>query len=169
MELNWSTFFLEIANFLVLVWLLKRFLYRPVTNAIAKRQEKIERALQEAASEHRAGEALRGHYADRLADWEREKAAARAAFESEIDQERATRLENLATELEGERRRREVVAERERREIQQRFETKALKLAAAFASRFLARVAGPDLERRLVEVLLEDLPRLSSQRRRATS
>ena len=30
MELDWTTFVLEIVNFLVLVWILQRYLYRPV-------------------------------------------------------------------------------------------------------------------------------------------
>ena len=42
MELSWSTFFLEIINFLVLVWILKRFLYKPVMDVIARRREGIE-------------------------------------------------------------------------------------------------------------------------------
>ena len=37
MELNWTTFALEAVNFMVLVWILKRFLYKPVLAAIAQR------------------------------------------------------------------------------------------------------------------------------------
>jgi F-type H+-transporting ATPase subunit b len=35
-ELNWTTFVLEILNFLVLVWLLKHFFYQPVKGVIAR-------------------------------------------------------------------------------------------------------------------------------------
>ena len=38
MELSWPTFFLEIVNFLVLVWILKRFLYKPILQAIEQRK-----------------------------------------------------------------------------------------------------------------------------------
>ena len=38
MELDWTTFILEIINFLVLVWILHRFLYQPVMNVIAQRR-----------------------------------------------------------------------------------------------------------------------------------
>ena len=48
MELNWSTFLLEIINFLVLVWILKRFLYQPVLDVIARRRKAIEAQLAEA-------------------------------------------------------------------------------------------------------------------------
>ena len=41
MPFDWATFGLEILNFLVLVWLLARFLYRPIIGAIAKRKAEI--------------------------------------------------------------------------------------------------------------------------------
>ena len=50
MELTWSTFILEIINFLILVWILKRFLYKPVMDAIAKRRASIEQSMQDAAA-----------------------------------------------------------------------------------------------------------------------
>ncbi|WP_054775053.1 hypothetical protein [Methylogaea oryzae] len=42
MELDWSTIALEIVNFLILVWLLKRLLYKPVQDIIAQRRAAIE-------------------------------------------------------------------------------------------------------------------------------
>ena len=48
MELSWSTFALEIVNFLVLVWILKHFLYKPVMDVIARRRADIESTLADA-------------------------------------------------------------------------------------------------------------------------
>ena len=48
MEMDWSTFILEIINFLILVWILKRFLYRPILEVIARRREGVEKTLSEA-------------------------------------------------------------------------------------------------------------------------
>jgi len=48
MEFSWTTFFLEIINFLVLVWILQRFLYKPVMKVIAQRKAHIESRLEEA-------------------------------------------------------------------------------------------------------------------------
>ena len=41
MQLDWSTVALEVVNFLVLVWLLKRFLYGRILHAIEARESKI--------------------------------------------------------------------------------------------------------------------------------
>jgi len=63
LELNWTTFALEAVNFLVLVWILKRFLYKPVLGVIARRRAAIDRALEEAQTRHAEAQAL-----ERLAD-----------------------------------------------------------------------------------------------------
>lgn len=58
MTIDWWTFFLQTVNFLLLVWLLQHFLYRPVRAVIEKRRELAERALREAqATEKEASEA----------------------------------------------------------------------------------------------------------------
>ena len=78
MELDWTTFFLEILNFLVLVWLLKRFLYKPVLDAIAQRKLEIEKRAADSQAIRQEAAALRQQYERRIADWEQEKAAARS-------------------------------------------------------------------------------------------
>lgn len=50
MQIDWLTVLAQIANFLVLVWLLQRFLYRPITDAMKRREKVIESRLSEARS-----------------------------------------------------------------------------------------------------------------------
>ena len=48
MAIDWTTFTLEVVNFLVLVWLLKRFLYQPVLEVLGRRQAGVAHTLAEA-------------------------------------------------------------------------------------------------------------------------
>ena len=48
MAIDWTTFALEVVNFLVLVWLLKRFLYQPVLEVLVQRRAGVARTLEEA-------------------------------------------------------------------------------------------------------------------------
>ena len=48
MSIDWITVIAQIANFLVLVWLLKRFLYRPILDGIDAREAEIARRMAEA-------------------------------------------------------------------------------------------------------------------------
>ena len=45
MQIDWLTVAAQIVNFLVLVWLLQRFLYRPIVSAMAERENRIETRL----------------------------------------------------------------------------------------------------------------------------
>ena len=88
MELNWSTFVLEIINFLVLVWILKRFLYKPVLAGIARRRAGIEKTCQDAEALAGRGRACRNIRAA-PAEWEQERQQARDDLEQELEAERA--------------------------------------------------------------------------------
>jgi len=49
MSVDWVTVAAQIGNFLVLVWLLKRFLYKPILNGIDAREAEIATQMGEAA------------------------------------------------------------------------------------------------------------------------
>lgn len=48
MKIDWFTVIAQIVNFIILVWLLWRFLYKPILNAIDEREKKIKAQLEDA-------------------------------------------------------------------------------------------------------------------------
>jgi len=48
MLIDWFTIAAQALNFLILVWLMKRFLYKPILNAIDAREQRIARELADA-------------------------------------------------------------------------------------------------------------------------
>ena len=48
MQISWFTIIAQIVNFIVLVWLLKRFLYKPILKAIDEREKKIATQIKDA-------------------------------------------------------------------------------------------------------------------------
>lgn len=164
MELSWSTFILEMINFLVLVWILKRFLYAPVLNLIARRREGIEKSLEESKALKAEAEALREKYEGRLASWDEERKRARAALQREIEAERARKMAEMQGALEREREKARVADARRRADAVREMEEKAVGQGARFASLLLARAAGPELQRRMLDLLVEGLSRLQPER-----
>jgi len=162
-ELSWTTFILEIINFLVLVWILKRFLYQPVLDVIAERRKSIEARLNEAHTIEHDAEALKEQYNGRLAAWESERRRARDELTRQIEQERARQLEDLRGVLEREREKARVSGERELAEQKRATQEQALRQAAAFSSRLLREASGPELEERLLGLLIEGLQGLSEE------
>jgi F-type H+-transporting ATPase subunit b len=163
-ELNWTTFILEIINFLVLVWILQRFLYKPVLAVIARRREGIEHALNDAKQMRAEAKKLQHKYQGRLSDWEQEREQARAKLQQEIEAERTRQQKELETILAQEREKAEVAEERRMQDIIRKGEETALQQGARFAARLLQEVAGPELEARLLQLLLTDLQQLPAER-----
>lgn len=164
MQLTWSTFLLEIINFLVLVWILTRFLYRPVLAVIARRRAAIDEEIARAASMRRDSEALEKRYQGRIDAWNDERRTKLEALNRELDMTRASRLAELQKTLEAERERAKAVAAEREAEAARRVEREALAQGARFASRLLERAAGPEAEARLTDLAIEALGALPADR-----
>ena len=95
MRIDWWTLALQAANFLVLVWLLQHFLYRPVQAIITERQQQADGVLAAADATRTAAERLRSELEEQRAALERdrhqavEEAHARARVEAAALLERA--------------------------------------------------------------------------------
>jgi len=166
-ELNWSTFILEIINFLVLVWILKRFLYKPVMEMIARRQASIDKTLADAKQLHADAEQLQQQYEGRLAAWDQERKQAREKLADELHADRERKLEELKTTLEQARERAAVAEQRRLADAHLEMEDTALAQGAQLAAQLLKQAAGPEVESRLVELAIEELSTLTGEKLKA--
>ena len=62
MSIDWITVIAQIANFLLLVWLLKHFLYRPILDGIDAREAEISRRMAEAGEAQKKAQAAEAEY-----------------------------------------------------------------------------------------------------------
>ncbi|MCG6969375.1 MAG: F0F1 ATP synthase subunit delta [Gammaproteobacteria bacterium] len=164
MELSWSTFLLEIINFLILVWILKHFFYAPVVSVIERRRKGIEDSLAQADAMRSEAKQVEDQYKARLSQWETEKKQAREALDKEINDERARLMEALQSAVDKEREKAKVLETRRVSELQRKNEQQAMNNAAQFTSKLLGRLASPEMENKICELLLEELPRLPPER-----
>ena len=155
MEINATTFILQILNFLILVWILQRLLYKPVLALIAKRKQSIDQSLEETKKLHHDAEGLRSQYESRQQLWQQEKAAAQAKFREELEAERRVKLEQLNQELEQIREKEKIHLARQQEERRRQVEKEAMENGARFAGLLLRHGAGPELEKRLISLFLE--------------
>jgi F-type H+-transporting ATPase subunit b len=113
-QIDWITVAAQIANFLVLVWLLQRFLYQPITRAMTRREKEIESRLTEAKEARQTAEeeaeALRTRQADldaekgRILDGAKQEAQSlRERLEADLREDMETRRETWRKHLEDER------------------------------------------------------------------
>jgi F-type H+-transporting ATPase subunit b len=161
MTIDWWTLALQVGNFLILVWLLQRFLYKPVVRIIARRKEETERAFAEAEAIRREAEAARKRYevkqGELLAERDRIVDDARARLARERDEVlEETRREAEALVAEARAR-----IDQERRRAVVDLDAKGVDLAVGISERLLrdlgvASVLDAFLER--AEGHLDSLP-----------
>lgn len=138
MEIDWWTLGLQTANLLVLMWLLGRFLFRPLARMVAERQAEAARLLDEAADARAKAEA-----AVKAAQEQQEAAAAERAGLVEsarkaAQQQRAALLESAQQEAEHRRAEAEAAIARMRGETEARIDRRANMLATDIAAHLLA-------------------------------
>lgn len=161
MRFDWSTLILQTINVLVLLWLLQRFLFRPVVNIIVARRDAAERMLGEAAAAREQAETKTEEaacYEKRLAaDNERILTEARAAAEAE----RQRLLVLAKDQAEQAREAAHAALGRERDQMRHDLEKDARHLAVSIAARLLGRVPASAVNTALLQSLgtwLADLP-----------
>jgi F-type H+-transporting ATPase subunit b len=114
MQFSWWTLIIQAANFLVLVWLLNRLLYRPVREVIEKRQKLIQQAETEVEKARAEADVERGRYQDALAAIDQEQQKAMAAAHQQIETERQAIVDEARAKADREigEAREEIAAER---------------------------------------------------------
>jgi F-type H+-transporting ATPase subunit b len=166
LQVDWFTLVAQVVNFLVLMALLRRFLYRPLLSAMARRQEEIDRRLEEGASMQREAR----ESAEALERERRELEARRdeklRAAERDAEQRRVTLLEEAREQVEERRRRWHEALDRERESFLDELRGRVAGEVVAVAQRALADLAGADLEDRVVDRFVARLEELGSEGRR---
>lgn len=161
MRIDWLTVFAQIVNFLVLVWLLKRFLYQPVIDAMARREGRIESRLEQARAREAEADAEAEAYRGKSAALD-EKREQRLAEAREAAREEKRRLvEEARGEVDQLRERWLGQLRREQDEFRKGLKSELGAAVAVAARAALSDLADSDLEERVMEVLLhrvEGLP-----------
>lgn len=140
MHFDWTTLGLQTLNLLVLVWLLRRFLFQPVKEVIAARRAAADGLLADAAAAREAATAEAQRAAEQqkslTADTDRIRAEARDAAAAE----RATLLRQAADEAAATRATVEMGLAEERSRMQRTLQGDAKTLAVKIATRLIGRV-----------------------------
>jgi len=94
MQINWFTVIAQVLNFLILVWLLKRFLYKPILNAIDEREAKIASQLKDADAKETNAKKEQAEFRKKNETFDQEKKGLMDQAVAEINVERDKLLES---------------------------------------------------------------------------
>jgi F-type H+-transporting ATPase subunit b len=140
MHFDWSTLALQTLNVLILVWLLRRFLFRPVVDIVARRKDAADKLLADAAATNERAQAAAAEIERReetlTAEGNRILAGARMAAEAE----RTRLLSQAKDEAAQAHDAAQAALDRTREQMRRELEAEARHLAVTIASRLLGRV-----------------------------
>ena len=102
MQINWFTVIAQIVNFIILVWLLKRFLYKPILKAIDEREKKIAGQIKDAEAKDAKAKKEQAEFSKKNENFDKEKKELMDKAIADTNEEKEKLLEdarNEATEL----------------------------------------------------------------------
>lgn len=163
MEFKWTSFILEIINFIVLVWILQRFLYKPIKNIIKERKETVQKTLAEADKAKKDAADLQAKYENRLQEWEQEKQEKLAALANEMQIEKQKQLTDLKNLLATEKEK-NLNLEKERiADLINKKEKTAIAQGLKFLTVLLKQFADHNLENNIISAFLERLSKMPQE------
>lgn len=157
MLIDWFTVGAQALNFIILVWLLKRFLYKPILNAVDAREKLIAAKLADADAKDAKAQSERDTFQQKNEAFDKQ----RAALLSQATEEAAAEGDKLLDEA---RKAAEALSAKQRQAL--RSDAKSLSQAVrrrtqeevfAIARKTLKDLAGADLEAQMGEVFTRRL------------
>ncbi len=166
MQVDWFTVVAQIVNFLVLVALLKRFLYGPIIRAMDDREKGIAAQMAEAAENARKAEEEAAAYRRQRDDLGRKREQTLAQAEREADERRRAMIDAARQEVHTLERQWRDAIRKERESFLSDMRQRAGERICAITARILRDLASEDLQDHIVAVFLDRLQSLGDDDRR---
>ncbi len=152
-----ATLLIQVVNFVILIWLLTKFLFKPLTRFLADRTDGIQKALNEAKVAREAAARAQEEYRLQLLATQREAAALREQAQREVEAERQRLLKESREEAQRLVADAKAQIEAETRRARSALREEAVSLSLAVTERLLQRSVTPDDQQRLAERYLREL------------
>jgi F-type H+-transporting ATPase subunit b len=165
MTIDWLTLGLQAVNVAILIWILARFFWRPVSAMIEQRREAASRILAEAEAKRGAAEAAVAEAVKARAGFAAEREAILAAARATAEQESVTRraeADRRAGEIESAAR---AAMAAERQAAERAFAERAGRLALEIAGRLAGRLDAAAVRAAFLDGLVAAIRALPDEKR----
>jgi len=166
MIIDWFTVIAQALNFLLLVWLLKRFLYKPILDAIDAREKRIALALEKAKTIKTEALQERDDFKQKIHHFDQQRSALLAKATAEAKAE-GKRLRSEARQAASAYTvKRQEALQREQQSLNDEITHRMQKEVFAIARKTLTDLGGVSLEERISEVFIRRLRELDDEKRK---
>jgi len=157
MLIDWFTVGAQALNFLILVWLMKRFLYQPVLNAIDTREKLIAAELADAAAKKAEAQKDRDDFQHKNEEFDRQRATLLSKVTDEAKAERQRLLDEARKAADALSAKRQETLRNDAHNLNQAIARRTQQEVFAIARKALTDLAATTLEERLGEVFTRRL------------
>jgi len=161
MFIDWFTIGAQALNFLILVWLMKRFLYKPILNAIDAREKRIAAELANAETKKAEAQKERDEFQRKNEEFGEQRAVLLGKATDEAKAEKQRLLEEARKESDALRIKRQEALQNEQRTLNQEIIRWTQKEVFAIARKTLVDLATTSLEERMSEMFIQRLRALN--------
>jgi len=169
LSLNLSTLLLEIANFLVLAYILTRFLFNPLKKMLDERAQRVTKVVDEAEQAKREADALKAEYEEKRRNIDAEIAALKNEARIVIDSTRQQMLQEAYEEIETMQKHAQDELEQQRADALRLHRSKIGELVAALTQRMVQDILTPQLQQAYLDAFLDQLSAVQLEGRISTS
>ena len=163
MLLDWFTIGAQALNFLILVWLMKHFLYKPILNAIDAREKLIAKELADADAKKSEAQKERDEFQKKNEEFDQQRAALLAKATDEAKAERLRLLEEARKAADALSAKRQESLVNDAHNLNQAISRLTQKEVFAITRKALTDLATTSLEERMGEVFDRRLRKLNGQ------
>jgi F-type H+-transporting ATPase subunit b len=161
MLIDWFTVAAQAVNFLVLVWLLQRFLYKPILHAMETREQTIASQLSEAEKQKVEAEAESMKFRQAREQFEKEKQALWHTVETDAEVARQRLREEIRREIETTRVKWRETLDDEQTAFKAELDQSICQEVLSIAQNVLTDLAGTEIEERIAANFIRRLEELS--------
>ncbi len=163
MLFDWFTIVAQAINFLILVWLMKRFLYKPILQAIDAREKRIAAERADADAKKAEAQKERDEFQHKNEEFDQQRAAllSKATEEAQTERQRLLDEARKAAAVLGSKR--QDTLRNEERNLRQAIRRRTEQEVFAVARKALMDLATTSLEERMGEVFTRRLREMDGQ------
>jgi len=163
MLIDWFTVGAQALNFIILVWLLKRFLYKPILNAVDAREKRIAAELADADAKKAEAQKDRDEFQCKNEEFDQHRAALFSKVTDEANAERQRLLDDARKAADALSAKRQEVLRSDANNLNQSIRSRAEREVFAIARKALTDLAATSLEERMGEVFTRRLRALAGE------
>ncbi len=165
MSIDWFTVAAQIINFLILVWLLKLVLYRPILDAIDARERRIASTLEDAADKQSSADQERELFSQKNDEFEQQRKALLDTAAAAADAQSRSLLEEARQAADALTLQRQKIMQQQQQSLSFELSRKTQEEVFAISRRALSDLADTDLEEQMLKVFLTRLAELDKNSR----